>query len=413
VNVNNDESCIFNDDVFADLMPHAYVGGSCCDSTDNALCQALELPEYPLLAARNIGIPVRHVTDFLFPEGGAGTDFRSAEETYPLQRWGVCETDGTRFGQSGDSGCSAAEIPSVCSDAPDFSICDTTADCQALGWTGECVPRTCSEPNTTCKIRQIGLNFGEEVGVTNPDGTPNANRCQTEGVHFVGTASRKCSIPEEVWLGLQSGPVPDPTPYCALGNYGLQARLDLDCDGSIDGPDLCPNIIEENPLLDRNGDSVGDECQCGDPNASGSYESADLFEMFRCLATPEPSGSCRVNAEVACTTDSDCPLFDPDGDPQTPAIETCIAPIPELIQGCFGFLPHGEKGLAKADTNGSGAYESEDLFEIFGALPSQDGTSLDCLLRSSPLLGTCSNNSNLPCSEDSHCFGGLCIPVTP
>ena len=423
LNVINDEFCMLGTDQFADLIPHAYFGASCCDSTSDVLCPLFDLPEYPFLASRRIFTPVRYITDFLFPFGGAGTDFRSEEETYPGQRWGICESNGSRFGELGDPGCSAPEIPSVCSGVPDISICNTTSDCVAANWPGECVPRSCSDQNSTCQIRMIGLNFGEEgttssdprraTNVTDADGTPNANVCQNEGVHFVGSASSKCAIPQEVWFGPESGPAPDPTAYCVLANYGFEARPDTDCDGAIDGPDLCPEIIEANPLLDGNGDGVGTDCQCGDPNATGFYEAADLFRLFMCLLAPEPTGSCRVNADVICTVDSDCPLFDPDNDPATPPIETCSTLIPELAQPCLGFLPQGGKGVAKSDTNNSGAIESADLMGVFVTTPDQDGTALDCLLRTRPLLGTCATNSALPCSVDAHCPTGVCVPTTP
>ena len=423
LNTSTSEFCNLGDDIADDQILHFYEGGSCCDSTNNALCDPFFgfRIEYPIIASRGLGLLRRYVTDFLFPDGGAGTDFRSAEETYPGQRWGVCETNGTRFGQLGDAGCSAAEIPSVCAGAPDFSVCNTKANCEALGWTGDCVPRLCTDAGATCKIRMIGLNFGEDglsnqqqSSVINSDGTPNTEVCQNEGVHFVGTAAAKCSIPERIWLGSEDGPAPDPTPFCALGNYGVEARPDLDCDGTIDGVDLCPEIIEDNPFLDRNGDGIGNECQCGDPNASGALEAADLFDIFNCLAAPEPVGSCRVNAHLECSVDSDCPLFDPDDNPVTPPIERCVAPVRGLLQPCLGFLPKGGKGIAKADANGTGAYESDDLFAIFGATRSQDGSSLTCLLRSSPLLGTCSSPTGFPCSLDEHCaIGGVCIPAAP
>ena len=64
---------------------------------------------------------------------------------------------------------------------------------------------------------------------------------------------------------------------------------DSDSDKLCDDEDPCVSL--SNTLLvlmlqqqgAPNADGVPNECQCGDPNGTGDYESADLFEAFNCI----------------------------------------------------------------------------------------------------------------------------------
>ena len=80
------------------------------------------------------------------------------------------------------------------------------------------------------------------------------------------------------------------------------------------------------PVRDANNDGIPDECQCGDPNLSGQYESDDLLLTFNCLQQDQA-------ATGVCS-------------------ET----------------------IFKGDTNGTNQFESDDLLAIFNKL--QGGTNV-------------------------------------
>jgi hypothetical protein len=117
-----------------------------------------------------------------------------------------------------------------------------------------------------------------------------------------------------------------------LGDRRYAGELLIDRDGDLtsDHEDNCPLLRNDNQG-DANFDGIGDSCQCGDPNGTGQYESADLFEAFHCIKEdPEAIGKC----------------------------------APTILKG---------------DANGTGAFESADLFAIFRALTGViPGSSLSC-----------------------------------
>ena len=96
---------------------------------------------------------------------------------------------------------------------------------------------------------------------------------------------------------------------------------DRDLDQICNDVDPCVSTPNIEPLVDLNRDGVPDECQCGDPNASGSYESQDLFDAHSCLL----------------------------GDP-----EALAAPCSEQIN--------------RGDTDNDGFWSSADLLSIYQAL---------------------------------------------
>ena len=133
-----------------------------------------------------------------------------------------------------------------------------------------------------------------------------------------------------------------------LGVRGFAA--DADGDGIEDSCDPCPSYANSD-LYDRNGDGVPNTCQCGDPNGSGAYEAADLFEAFWCLGDEDPDGDCNHS-------------------------------------------------LFNGDANNSGRWEADDLFLIFQAiLDLRTVPSLRCSARpeGTPVAGAssiCSQGSS-------------------
>ena len=100
--------------------------------------------------------------------------------------------------------------------------------------------------------------------------------------------------------------------------------------------DPCPEFLNSVDGInqDANDDGVPNECQCGDANGTGAYESDDLLIVFTCLQEDqEATGSC-------------------------------------------------SQTIINADTNNTGAFESDDLLSIFGALnTSIPGYDLTCPAR--------------------------------
>ena len=100
----------------------------------------------------------------------------------------------------------------------------------------------------------------------------------------------------------------------------VSVEPDRDGDGIPDGEDNCPDV--PNPdQADRGGvgagsgpDGVGDACQCGDVNGSGSVTSADAMILFN-DARGNPTGAlvapelADVNANGLCTTGDATILF--------------------------------------------------------------------------------------------------------
>lgn len=110
---------------------------------------------------------------------------------------------------------------------------------------------------------------------------------------------------------------------------------DRDLDRICSDADPCVSTPNIEPFADVNRDGVPDECQCGDPNSSGSYESQDLFEAHSCLL----------------------------GDR-----EALVPPCSERINN--------------GDTDNDGFWSSADLFHIYKALTGgTPGWALTCPVR--------------------------------
>ncbi len=80
---------------------------------------------------------------------------------------------------------------------------------------------------------------------------------------------------------------------------------DDDVDTLCDWDDLCPGIANPSNNEDTNGDGIGDACQCGDVDGSGSLDSADAAFIHRAslgLYTPPfvDLGLCDVDNSGTC-----------------------------------------------------------------------------------------------------------------
>ncbi len=115
-----------------------------------------------------------------------------------------------------------------------------------------------------------------------------------------------------------------------------RCESDADGDGICDTVDPCLFYPNRLPLVDTNRDGLPDECQCGDGNGSGSYETADVKIASDCAAT----------------------------DPAAARIQSCIL------------------GIARGDANGSGRFERDDSLLIDAVLRgTAPAHSLRCALR--------------------------------
>lgn len=317
-----------------DGLQLGFEGCVCCDHSLNLLCDSIPLLEYPEDpdAETKVTCPpsqtlvgVWRNAGMWVAEGGAGTAFTQEVVTLAAQREGVCSFDrhlgcGVR-GDAAYGGC------------PDRGTCEISGfSCQR---DRDCGSGRCQNiAPQACDLRENGYRI--DAAALFPDGSPNPAICSVNGNRLVGVPNRDCATRKQL------GVAADPLPGCLLLNFGIESRPDLDCnfvDDTEQGPDatgdLCPFLAEADAFADLNRDGVGDECQCGDANASGTYESGDLFEQFRCLVT---------------------------------------APLPVAGTDCFA-------RVLNADTNGTGRYESADLFSTFRSLKALDrsGAGLLCL----------------------------------
>jgi hypothetical protein len=238
----------------------------CCnDLIDGALCAAGALSKYPVITdAPSLAFNQANMAPWIF-EGGPGTPFAMDEDfEIPGQQFGVCRNN-------------------------------RTTPCTAGG-------NECAGLADTCDLRERGWRFQPNDVLA--DGSPNAARCNTAPFVFRGFPSQNCSI-------IQFYPVSgDPGPDCAVRNYGPYFQPDLDCDGVLDGPDLCPFYSEIDQVSDTNGDGRGDECQCGDSNRDGVVDVSDLIQSNSFIfndpgAGTAAEGNNRLSAPLADTNFDD------------------------------------------------------------------------------------------------------------
>ncbi len=77
---------------------------------------------------------------------------------------------------------------------------------------------------------------------------------------------------------------------------------DRDADTVCDADDNCPDA-ENGDQTDRDGDAIGDACECGDASGDGRVNSTDARLIQRCVVGQIPCGTlCDVTGEGACNT---------------------------------------------------------------------------------------------------------------
>jgi len=233
-------------------------GLACCQSSTGDFCPQVTLAEYPLLSAPQSNTPYRRGTPHWIFDGGAETNWRvDPNHQVPGQEQGLCLDDP-------NIACCVGAVP-----PPDLP-CDNP--CPGLG--------------DVCDLRARGLSSIESDVLE--DGGHNFERCSRAPYALRGFVNQNC------WLR-QEYPEPpiDPLPGCLLGGFGIHPRPDLDCNGVDDTvPDLCPSHSERDPLLDTNGDGVGDECQCGDTNTMFDQNGElEFVDALRIVQTVQGTGS--------------------------------------------------------------------------------------------------------------------------
>jgi hypothetical protein len=89
-------------------------------------------------------------------------------------------------------------------------------------------------------------------------------------------------------------------PFALRASCHASGALDRDGDGIADAADNCaswPNAGQS----DSDANGIGDDCECGDENADGTVDSADLVAIRRSTFTPAlASPLCDTNADALC-----------------------------------------------------------------------------------------------------------------
>lgn len=186
----------------------------------------------------------------------------------------------------------------------------------------------------------LRFNFGDpingwivrtKVGSLTVSGTGPSGSVDVMGEQTVNTALQGVAVPQSTLISSGGAVDQDDDGFCDAADENSILQ------------DPCPLTFNaENPaagqnFFDINGDTVPDECQCGDPNGSGAYEADDLFRMFNCqISDPE------ALSEPCATT------------------------------------------ILKGDTQNSGKFEAADLFNIFNFTVDPTGSwALTCAVRPS------------------------------
>jgi cysteine-rich repeat protein len=124
---------------------------------------------------------------------------------------------------------------------------------------------------------------------------------------------------------------------CSGGTCTAGPRTDRDADGSCDVRDVCPDVYDPSQL-DRNGDGVGDACECTAP-APGRCLSGGGSRNADCLVEFNPMGGAALNrgrAGILRCVDGDLGC-DGDGRPDgrcTFGVALCIGNADPRLPGC-------------------------------------------------------------------------------
>ena len=264
-------------------------GGTCCNSAiPGFTCPDIfpTLVQYPALgvdscAQANQMFFLRRTPDWVF-EGGSGTDWKSDREYAPIgQTEGRCLAAPALACDL----CDPAQYPgATCSVGPQFS--EVGNPCLSVLGDDTNLPSLSvgSGPRVVdgCDMREIGSRSALPANTGPPEWLPIVTECGGSITRLAGFANRFCSI-------LPHYDVPgDPGADCRVHNFATAMFADDDCDGVIDGPDLCPYLNNFDHVADSDGDCSdgdplticrGDECECGDQRQDGQLNINDILDQ--------------------------------------------------------------------------------------------------------------------------------------
>jgi cysteine-rich repeat protein len=280
------------------LYRHGDAGKSCCNSVTNTICaNNFNFPEYDLTgllgeincqsAADGFNLLVQ-TPDWVF-DGGPATNFHTDPDfVMPGQRTGVCRVNRHR------SCTTLSPVPAGYGPQTDCTTLDINPDPGVF------------EPDS-CDFREDGFRATRPRNLAN--GYPSTAECGLSLLVLRGTAGGNCVLMDRY---VQDG---DPGLSCDVVNIGARTRWDGNCDGSPDGPDLCPLLNEYDPVADADddcGDPLdpnyplpacrGDECECGDQNLDGLVDVTDIPAINNAIfGAVYAQPVCDTNLDYLCT----------------------------------------------------------------------------------------------------------------
>ena len=113
---------------------------------------------------------------------------------------------------------------------------------------------------------------------------------EAEGEVWMGADQFILASPATTRLVLKPSAVVDDTTIDSPSSY-LVIEEPADCsarggnadaDAFCDDEDPCPVFPNPSDSSDVDGNGIPDDCQCGDPNFTGTVEADDLFKIFNC-----------------------------------------------------------------------------------------------------------------------------------
>jgi hypothetical protein len=272
------------------------------------------------------------VNDWIFEDGRGSAFYTDPEFIPPGQTRGTCLVN--RAVPCFDGGAECTQTYCEASFGLNLAVpCGSAADCAVFGDLG--LSDACVQPDAdpdaegvqtdTCDLREIGHRI-RPVPLSNGD--PNPDFCASSMYVLRGTPNQGCAFSTRY---VQDG---DPGATCEVINYGLNKRVDEDCDGEIDNPvDLCPFLTEWDELADSDGDCPGpncrgDECECGDNNLDGSVDVNDILDINGAIFDVNPERNL-----CDTTGDTDCNVTDilgANSEVFNPGSSTCrhVQPLP-------------------------------------------------------------------------------------
>jgi hypothetical protein len=276
----------------------------CCQGTPDTFCGTFGWPEYPLLNTTTCAQAGRvyHLVitgDWIF-DGGAGTFFQSDPDfVLPGGHHGVCRNNR-------------------------LVSCDTAGVNPCATLDGD--PATPGTQPDVCDLRERGIRGSRPANLGS--NLPNPDSCGSTQTVLRGTPNQYCSIIEEY---AQAG---DPGPRCEVWTFGARPRPDMNCDGVVDGPDLCPFISEYDPFINTDGAAGdggtprGNECECGDQNLDGRVTVADLVAINTAIFNPGlVTPLCDAQGDYRCTVND---IVGAHQEIFTPGVSRCrhVRPLP-------------------------------------------------------------------------------------